>query len=76
MYYYFVIISYQYFEHIPSVVWIIQIDLLAIDKLSYWDIVRIIHWVDYSSFLPYIEFERENWELNTETVIFKIEVPS
>jgi hypothetical protein len=36
LYYYFAIISYQYsFEHIPSVVRIIQIELLAIDKLSY-----------------------------------------
>ncbi len=76
MYYYFVIISYQYFETIPIVIRIIQIELFAKDKLRYWDIVRIIHWVDYSSFLPDIEFERENWELNTETVIFKIEVLS
>jgi hypothetical protein len=74
LFYYFVIISYQYcFEHIPSVVRIIQIDeLFAIDKLSYWDIVRIIRRVYYSSFLPGTEFERENWELNNETGIFKI----
>jgi len=76
LYYYFVVISYQYFEPIPSVVRIIQIELLAIDKLSYWDIVRIIRWVDYSSFLSGIEFERENWELNKETGIIKIEVLS
>ncbi len=72
LYYYFVIISYQYLETIPSVVRIIQIELFAIDKLSYWDIVRIIRWVDYSSFLPGIEFERENWELHNRTEIFKI----
>jgi hypothetical protein len=74
LYYYFVIISY--FEPIPSVVRIIQIELYAIDKLSYWDIVKIIRRVDYSSFLPGIEFERENWELNNEKGIFKIEVLS